>query len=102
MAYFRSNEPYPEDYQPQAESEENYDDGFDELTEEADDNAYLTEEELDERKQNHVKLAYGAGNLFGVIAGAVLILVLLTLIFSMVYFVINDMGRSFSLFQTNF
>ena len=32
----------------------------------------------------------------------VLILVLLTLIFSIVHFVINDMGRSFSLFQTKF
>ena len=102
MAYFKSNEQYKQEVYPEGETEEAYDDGFDELTEEVDDNAYLTEEELDERKQNHVKLAYGAGNLFGVIAGAVLILVLLTLIFSMVYFVINDMGRSFSLFQTNF
>ena len=44
----------------------------------------------------------GAGNLIGVIAGTLLILVLVTLIFSIVHFVINDMGRSFSLFQTNF
>ena len=49
-----------------------------------------------------MKLFMGASNLFGVIAGTVLILVLVTLIFSIVHFVITDMGRSFSLFQTNF
>ena len=53
-------------------------------------------------RQSRVRMAIGAGNLFGVITGAVLILVLLTLIFSIVHFVINDMGRSFSLFQTKF
>ena len=102
MAYFRSNEPYPEDYQPQAESEENYYDGFDELTEAEETIPELSEEEFAEQKKNRVRLAYGAGNLFGIIIGTLLILILLTLLFSIVYFVINDMGRSFSLFQTNF
>ena len=101
MAYFKSNEEYRQDEYTD-EQEELYDDGFDELNEEPYDIPEMTEEEIEERKQNHARLAYGAGNLFGVIAGAVLILVLLALIFSMIYFVINDMGRSFSLFQTNF
>lgn len=103
MAYFRNNESYPEEELMDAnEPEEEYDDGFDELTETEEEIPEITEEEREERKQSRVRLAYGAGNLFGVIAGAVLILVLLTLVFSMIYFVINDMGRSFSLFQTNF
>ena len=58
-------------------------------------------EEL-EQKRDRFKLAVGATNLFAVIGGTVAILLLLTLLFNMVYFVINDMGRSFSLFQTNF
>ena len=34
MAYFKSNEPYTEqEYRPEKETEEEYDDGFDELTE---------------------------------------------------------------------
>ena len=101
MAYFKSNEEFQQDEYTE-EQEELYDDGFDELNEEPYDVPEMTEAEIEERKQNQARLAYGAGNLLGVIAGAVLILVLLALIFSMIYFVINDMGRSFSLFQTNF
>ena len=104
MAYFRSNEPDPEEmYPPADEPEEEYDDGFDELAgNEEEDVPELSEEERKERMQSRFRLAMGAGNLFGVIVGAVLILLLLTLIFSMVYFVISDMGRNFSLFSTNF
>ena len=102
MAYFKSNEHFEQNEYAEEETDAFYDDGFDELTEEPDELPELSEEELEEKKQNHVRFAYGAGNLVGVIAGTVLILVLLTLIFSMIYFVINDMGRSFSLFQTNF
>lgn len=97
MAYFKNNEPYSED---PFEEEDEYDDGFDELTQE--DEPELTEEELEERKGNHFRLAVGAGNLVAVIGGAVLILLLLTMIFSMVHYVINDMNRNFSLFSTNF
>ena len=107
MAYFRSNEPYPEEeyhedaYPEEEETEEAYDDGFDELQEE-EPVPELSPEEKAERTRNRVKLFMGASNLFGVIAGTVLILVLVTLIFSLVHFVITEMGRSFSLFQTNF
>lgn len=103
MAYFKSNEPYQEELYPEeAEqvTEDDYDDGFDDPEEET--IPELSLQEKAERTRNRVKMAMGAGNLFGVIAGTVLILLLLTLIFSMVHFVITDMGRSFSLFQTNF
>lgn len=100
MAYFKSNESYPEDaYNPQ-EQEEDYDDGFDELYEEEE--PELSADEHDEKIRNRVQLARGAGNLFGIIFGTILILVLLALVFSMIYFVINDMNRNFSLFSTNF
>ena len=103
MAYFKNNDPVPE--QPYSETdsaEPEYDDGFDDLKEEEEYIPELSEEEKAERTRSRVKLAFGAGNLFGVIAGTVLILIMLTLIFSIVHFVITDMGRNFSLFQTNF
>ena len=102
MAYFKNNETYPDmDYLAAEEQEEDYNDGFDELTDE-EEVPELTEDERKERRNSRIRLAIGAGNLFGIIAGTVLILVLLTLIFSIIHFVINDMGRNFSLFQTNF
>ena len=103
MAYFRSNEPENEELYPEAEeSEPEYDDGFDEPEAEEEIIPELSEEEKAEITKSRIRLAFGAGNLFGVIAGTVLILVLVTLIISMVHFVITDMGRSFSLFSTNF
>ena len=104
MAYFKSNEPYPEqEYMPEEETEEEYDDGFDELNEEEyEDYPEISEEERREQQKSRYRLATGFGNLFGVIVGAILILVLITLISSMIRFVVTDMGRSFSLFSTNF
>ena len=102
MAYFKNNESYTDNsYSDNDLPEEEYDDGLDEMP---DDEEYSepTDEEKEERKQNRIRLAFGAGNLFGVVAGAILILVMLTLIFSIIHFMINDLGRSFSLFQTNF
>ena len=101
MAYFRQNEPVTDDqYSEMEETEIEYDDGFDDLQET--EIPEISPEEKAERNKSRVRLALGAGNLFGVITGAVLILLLLTMIFSIVHFVISDMSRSFSLFQTNF
>ena len=102
MAYFKSNEPYPEVSYPaeENENEEEYDDGFDELNDEAE--PELSEDERQEIRKSRLRVAAGAGNLVAVIGGALLILLLLTMIFSMYFFVVNDMGRSFSLFSTNF
>lgn len=100
MAYFKSNESYPDEtYDPQ-DPEEDYDDGFDELYEEEE--PEISDDEHAEKVRNRVLLARGAGNLFGIIFGTILILILLALVFSMIYFVINDMNRNFSLFSTNF
>jgi hypothetical protein len=97
MALFKSNQQYDEDdYEPE---EEEYDDGFDELTEEEE--PELDPETKKELKRDRFRLAVGAGNLVAVIGGTVAILLLLTLLFNMIYFVINDMGRSFTLFQAN-
>jgi len=97
MALFKSNQQYEEDdYEPE---EEEYDDGFDELTEEEE--PELDPETKKELKRDRFRLAVGAGNLVAVIGGTVAILLLLTLLFNMIYFVINDMGRSFTLFQAN-
>ena len=105
MAYFKSNEPIPEEEYPaeneEEEYEEEYDDGFDELNEE-EDIPELSEQEIAERRESRFRKAVGAGNLFAVIGGTLLILLLLTMIISIIHFVINDMGRSFTLFQTNF
>ena len=101
MAYFKSNEPYPEEpYEAEEQEEEEYDDGFDDLTDE--EYPELTEDEQQEIRKSRFRVALGAGNLVAVIGGAVLILLLLTMIFSMAHYVINDMNRNFSLFSTNF
>ena len=100
MAYFKSNEPYPEEPYETEEQEEEYDDGFDELTDEEE--PEISDDERQEIRKSRFRVALGAGNLVAVIGGALLILLLVTLIFSMIYFVINDMSRSFSLFSTNF
>ena len=102
MAYFKNNEACPDhSYSDNDLPEEEYDDGLDELPD-AEESSELTDEEKEERKQSRIRLAFGAGNLFGVVAGAIIILVMLTLIFSIIHFMVNDLGRSFSLFQTKF
>jgi hypothetical protein len=96
MALFKSNREFEEDYE---QEEEEYDDGFDELNEEEE--PELDPEIKEELKKDRFRLAVGAGNLIAVIGGTIAILLLLTLIVNMVVFVINDMGRSFTLFQAN-
>ena len=104
MVYFKSNEPEPlSPYTDTDEAETDYDDGFDQLQENEDEYIpEMSQAEKHERVQNRVRMALGAGNLFGVITGTVLILILLTLIFSIIHFVVTDVGRNFSLFRTNF
>ena len=50
MAYFKNNEPYSEEPYEEEEDAEEYDDGFDELTQE--DEPELTEEELQDLLEN--------------------------------------------------
>ena len=79
--------------------ESDYDDGFDDPSNEPEE---ISEDEQKEIRAQHFRLASGAANIAAVIGGTLLILILLTLIFSIIHFVIKDMGRNFSLFQTNF
>ena len=110
MAYFRENEPEETKRQPldlrggQAGREEepayiesDYDDGFDDPEEPAEE---LTDEEIKEIRRKRFRAASGAGNLVAVITGTVVILILLALIFNMISFVLNDADRNFTLFQT--
>ena len=102
MAYFKSNETYTGDPYPKEERPaEEYDDGLDDFPD-PEEVPELSEEEKEDRKQNRIRFVFSAGNLFGVAAGTVVILIVLTLIFSIIHFMGIDLGRSFSLFQTNF
>ena len=107
MAYFRENEmegtrrqtPAVADEQKQEDfAGSDYDDGFDDPYPEEDEP--LTEEEKQEIRMDRFRMVSGAGNLFAVITGAVVILLLLALLFNMIGFVLNDADRNFTLFQT--
>ncbi len=116
MTYFRQNEPQQspvrEDARKPAEQEgryavkpeyqDRYDDGFDELNEQEeyeDEELTLTEKK---QKANRIATALHAGNVTAVITGAILILILLGFLMTMISFVLNDINRSFTLFQTKF
>ena len=100
MANFPKNQGYGED--PYIPEEDEYDDGFDELLAGDEMIPEMSEEEIAERKEERARLAFGAGNLFVIIAGTVAIIILLSLLFSMIHFLVGDINRNFSLFQTNF
>ncbi len=107
MAYFRENETEetrrqapvaPDDQNQEDYIGSEYDDGFDDPFQEEEEP--LTEEEKQEIRMDRFRIASGAGNLFAVITGAVVILLLLALLFNMISFVLNDADRNFTLFQT--
>ena len=107
MAYFRENEmeetrrqtPVVPDEQKQEDfAGSDYDDGFDDPDPEEEEP--LTEEEKQEIRMDRFRMFSGAGNLFAVITGTVVILLLLALLFNMIGFVLNDADRNFTLFQT--
>lgn len=110
MAYFRNNnEPQDQDaeyqeqpswaeYQPDDE-EEYYDDGFDQLTDpEPEDDA--DDEEGKAMRNLHFQTIFDISNLTATIIGAVLVLLLLQLLFSMIDFVKTDFERNFSLLMS--
>ena len=116
MAYFHHNDQqqtqkrnyFARETEPEEEFEdayeEEYDDGLDDLSDDEEDEEEegLTEEERQERRIRTFRMAFGIGNITAVIAGTVVILILLALILNMVGFVIDDVNRNFTLFQTRF
>ena len=112
MAYFQKNEAEDtrrhapvdagtESLQEPAEYiESEYDDGFDPPPTEEE--ILLSEEEQKEIRKKRFQIASGAGNLTGIITGAVVILLLLAFLMNMINFVMNDVERNFTLFQNRF
>ena len=122
MAYFKHNEPeetrrnstippeqeydaeyapeYNPDDDPQYADYENdvydgYDDGFDETDQEDYAEDELTEEERQAQKKDRIQMLFGAGDLTGIIAGTVVILLLLAFLFQMINFVRDDIHEFF-------
>ena len=112
MAYFRENEPEETKRQqilniPVEDAEEketyvesDYDDGFDDLSEDVEEEP--SAEEQKEIRTQRFRVASGAGNVIAVIGGTIVILILLAFLLKMVGFVLNDADRNFTLFQTRF
>ena len=102
MTYFRQNEPQQspvrEDARKPAEQEGRYA-VKPEYQDRYDDELTLTEKK---QKANRIATALHAGNVTAVITGAILILILLGFLMTMISFVLNDINRSFTLFQTKF
>ena len=65
------------------------------------DDELLTDEERAELKRSHWQLISGLADFAGVILGTAAILVLVTLLVSLLNWLINDMSQSFILLQKN-
>ncbi len=118
MAYFKSNEQdetrrnpsLPDEPGNNAGSdweeypEDDYDDGFDEPYEDEDPDELpeLSDEEKADIQKKRAKVVFEAGNITGIIVGTVLVLLLVTILFSMAYFVRSDITRNFTLFRIQF
>ena len=62
----------------------------------------MTEEEKADIQKKRARMVFEAGNITGIIVGTVLVLLLVTILFSMVYFVRSDITRNFTLFRIQF
>ena len=62
----------------------------------------LTEEERAELKRSHWQLIAGLADFAGVILGTAAILIIVTLLVSLLNWLINDLSQSFILLQKNF
>ena len=62
----------------------------------------LSEEEKADIQKKRAKVVFEAGNITGIIIGTVLVLLLVMILFSMVYFVRSDITRNFTLFRIQF
>ena len=82
---------------PLFEGEPDFDDELDPLSDEL-----LTDEERAELRRSHWQLISGLADFAGVIVGTAAILVLVTLLVSLLNWLINDLSQSFILLQKNF
>lgn len=87
---------------PEQEEEPDYDDGFDELTEDDDpeETEELTDEEKNEIRENRSRLLFEIGDLGGTIIGTVVILLLIALLLSIVNFLRRDLSQNMVLLKT--
>ena len=88
---------YTDEYIPLFEGEGGYDDEFDPL-----DDELLSEEEQSELRRSHWQLLSGLADFAGVILGTAAILLLVTLLVSLINWLVGDLSQSFFLLQKNF
>ena len=86
----------PEGYQPLFQPDEDFTEDVDLLSEEL-----LTDEEREELRRSRWQLLAGLADFAGVILGTAAILVIVTLLVSLLNWLINDMSQSFILLQKN-
>ena len=100
-AWAEEEESYPyyaaeNGYDPRYAASEDYTEDLDPLSEE-----YLTEEEQAELRRSHWQLIAGLADFAGVILGTAAILIIVTLLVSLLNWLINDLNQSFILLQKN-
>ena len=86
-----------EEYQPLFDGEDVYDDDLDPL-----DDEFLTDEERAELRRSNWQMISGLADFAGVILGTAAILLLVTLLVSLLNWLVNDLNQSFILLQKNF
>ena len=89
--------PYTDEYSPLFDGEGSYNDDFDPL-----DDELLSEEEQSELRRSHWQLLSGLADFAGVILGTAAILLLVTLLVSLINWLVGDLSQSFILLQKNF
>ena len=62
----------------------------------------ISDDEIVGRKNNRIRLMFDVGNLTAIITGTILILIMVSLLVSMIHFLVNDINQNFSLLQTRF
>lgn len=73
--------------------DDGYDDGFDEPADYTEEE--LSEEEKQAQKRDRIQMLFGAGDLTGIIAGTIVILLLVAFLFQMINFVRDDIHEFF-------
>ena len=86
-----------DEYMPLFNDDMDFDDDLDPL-----DDDLLTEEEQAELRRSHWQLLAGLADFAGVIAGTAAILILVTLLVSLLNWLVGDLSQSFILLQKNF